>query len=160
MSTEVATCVCPPHAALSVTIDRATSPEGRGFKWISSFFRRRKKKQKSRRDTCDCVPDPATLFGVSEFIKACFPIVRTGVPDCSIMDLRKSRITNPDTAINPAQKFFAYIFTKKYGACFIYEEKAERLTSTLQSTQLKSFLPAFLQKRRSVSPPHKQKDQP
>ena len=30
---------------------------------ISSFFRRRKKKQKSRWDTCDCVPNPATLFG-------------------------------------------------------------------------------------------------
>ena len=82
---------------------------------------------------------------------------------------RKSRKTNLDIAINPAQKFFAYFFTKKYGACFIYEEKAERLTSTLQSTQVKSFLPtflqkstvpAFLQKRRSVSPLHKQKDQP
>ncbi len=44
------------------------------------------------------------------------------------------------------QKFFACFFTKKYGACFIYEEKAERLTSTLQATQLKSFLPTFLQK--------------
>ena len=32
----------------------------------SSFFRRRKKKQKSRWDTCDCVPNPATLFGMRE----------------------------------------------------------------------------------------------
>ena len=33
---------------------------------LSSFFRRRKKKQKSRWDTCDCVPNPATLFGMRE----------------------------------------------------------------------------------------------
>ena len=35
-----------PQYTLSVTIDRAASPGVRGFKWISSFFRRRKKEAK------------------------------------------------------------------------------------------------------------------
>ena len=57
---------------------RATSPGMSGFKWISSFSSA-EKEAKRHRDTCGCVPDPATLFGVSEKINACFLIVWKGV---------------------------------------------------------------------------------
>ena len=60
------------------------------------FFQAKKKEAKRHRDTCDCVPSPATLkvseklrcvaplnaFWVSELINARFLTVGTVVPDC------------------------------------------------------------------------------
>ena len=87
-----------PQYALSVTINRAASPGVRGFKWISSFFRRRKKEaKKSLATTTAAVSQTPQRFLVREKINAYFPIVWTGVPDCSIMVLSKSRKINLDT---------------------------------------------------------------
>ena len=84
------------------------------------LFQVLKKKQKSRRDTCGCVPDPATLFGVcndlprrarNAFFRKFFAYFFT---KNKVSNLQcKSRKTNSDITITQAQKFFAYFFYKK-----------------------------------------------
>ena len=119
---------------------------------LSSFFRRRKKKQKSRWDTCDCVPSPATLFWVSEKINACFLIVGTFVLGCmryllfSGEEKRSKKVAGTLAIVSRTpQRFKVSVKLRCVAPATLF---------------LESFLNVFFQKRKLVYPLHKQKNKP
>ena len=61
------------------------------------FFQAKKKRSKKVVGTLAAVSQTPQRFLVREKINAYFSIVWTGVPDCSIMVLSKSRKINLDT---------------------------------------------------------------